>query len=104
MAMKTYEFDLNEELNEEQRAELRAAAKMPMTFDEDSPELTEEELLKFRRISDIRKEERRKQSVTLRLSPKTLRKAKALGKGYTSVLSRILESALEDSELVKKNL
>ena len=40
----------------------------------------------------------------MRLSSKALRKAKALGKGYTAVLSRILERALNDDDLIKRNL
>jgi len=62
------------------------------------------ELSKFKRISDEKKIGRQKQTVTLRLSGKALNKAKSLGKGYTSILSRILESALEDPELVKHYL
>ncbi|MBR6923828.1 MAG: BrnA antitoxin family protein, partial [Oscillospiraceae bacterium] len=56
------------------------------------------------RVSEQRREERRKQTVTLRLSPQALKTAKSLGKGYTSVLSRILESALTDAELIKHYL
>lgn len=48
------------------------------------------------RVSENNRAERRKQTVTLRLSPQALRTAKSLGKGYTSVLSRILENALAD--------
>ena len=76
----------------------------PIEFDEDSPQLSDAELAQFRRISDIRNEERKKQTVSLRLSPQALRKAKSLGKGYTSVLSRILEAALNDNELIKRSL
>lgn len=83
---------------------LEKADKMPITFDEDCPELTEEQLKQFRRVSDIRQEERRKQTVTLRLSTPALNKAKSLGKGYTSVLSRILEAALSDNETIKRFL
>ena len=76
----------------------------PIVHDDDCPELTEEELSQFRRISDARNEERRKQTVCLRLSPQAIKKAKSLGKGYTSVLSRILESALNDNETIKRYL
>ena len=65
---------------------------------------TAEQLAKFRRISDENRAGRRKQSVTLRLSPRAIKKARSLGKGYTSVLSRILESALEDNELIQRYL
>ena len=104
MAMKKYNLDQNSKLTDEQILELKEAAMRPFSFDEDCPELTDEELAQFKRISEINKEERRKQSVTLRLSPRALKKAKSLGEGYTSVLSRILETALDDNDLLKKSL
>ena len=63
-----------------------------------------DQLAQFQRISAANREERCKQTVTLRLSPQTLRRAKSLGKGYTSVLSRILESALENPDIVRHYL
>lgn len=83
---------------------LGKASKMPIVFDEDSPELTEEDLKGFRRVSEENRLERNKQTVTLRLSPQALRKAKSLGKGYTSVLSRILEAALRDNDVIRHYL
>ena len=98
------EIELNAPLTEKQKKMLKKAAEMPVTIDADSPELSEEQLKEFRRISDINREERRKQTVTIRLSPQALKKAKQLGKGYTSVLSRILENALNDNDLIRKCL
>ena len=80
------------------------AGKFTVSEDDEYPAFTEEELSKFKRISDEKKIGRQKQTVTLRLSGQALNKAKSLGKGYTSILSRILESALEDPELVKHYL
>jgi len=91
--------DLPEELTEEEKKMLERAEKASITFDEDCPELTEEQLKQFRR-----KSENRKETVTLRLSAKSLRKAKSLGKGYTAVLSRILEDALNDNEVIFKHM
>ena len=102
--MKGYKPDPNHILTKEEEEMIKRMDSMPITFDEDCPELTAEQLSKFRRISDINKANRRKQSVTLRLSPRALNKAKSLGKGYTSVLSRILESALEDNDLIQRYL
>jgi len=102
--MKGYKLDPDRKLTKEEIEMLDRMESMPITFDEDCPELTAEQLAKFRRISDINKANRRKQSVTLRLSPQALNKAKSLGKGYTSVLSRILESALEDNDLIQRYL
>jgi uncharacterized protein (DUF4415 family) len=98
------DIDLDKPLTEEQKNMLEVLKKRADDFDEDSPELSLEELEQFRRIAEQRREERRKQTVTIRLSPQTLMKAKALGKGYTSVLSRIIEIALDDSELIRKCL
>ena len=102
MVKKT--LDVKKEPTEEQVEMLKKAERMPVVYDEDSPELTEEELLEFRRISEARKEDRRKQTISLRLSPQAVAKARSLGKGYTSVLSRILEEALNDNEFIKRCL
>ena len=97
-------IDFSEKLTEEQLKMLEALKERPVVSDEDCPAMTEEQLQQFRKISEIKREERRKQSVTIRLSPQALRTAKSLGKGYTSVLGRILESALSDSETIKQYL
>ena len=83
---------------------MEAAEKLPIVYDEDCPELTPEQLSQMRRLYDDFIPERRKKTVSLRLSPATFEKAKALGKGYTSVLSRLLDLALNDPEMVKKCL
>ena len=91
--------ELNKELSPDELSELDAAALLPPVFDDDSPEMTAEMLLQFKRI---RREERNKQTVSLRLSPDTLKKAKMYGKGYTSFLSRLLDEAIKDDSLVRK--
>ena len=83
---------------------LTRASSLPIVFDEDSPELTEEDLKGFSRMSGHIRHEQNKNTVTLRLSPQALRKAKSLGKGYTSVLSRILEGALSDNDVIRHYL
>lgn len=83
---------------------LQKLAENPANPDSDCPELTIDELAQFKRISEENQEARRKQNVTLRLSPQTVKKAKSLGKGYTAVLSRIIENALNDPEVIRRNL
>lgn len=95
------DIDLSKPVNDKQKKMLELLQERPVQPDEDCPELTEEQLAQFRRVSDIRREERNKQSITIRLSPQAIKTAKSLGKGYTSVLSRILEAALSDSETIK---
>jgi uncharacterized protein (DUF4415 family) len=90
--------DIKSELTEEELKEIAALENRPVAYDEDSPELTIEQIKQFKRM------ERSKQTVSIRLSPQTLAKAKALGKGYTSVLSRLLDVAINDDELDKRCL
>ena len=98
------EIDFNEALTNEQMTILKKLEERPIEFDEDSRELTQEELADFKQVFEMRKNERRKQTVTIRLSPKSLSKARSLGKGYTTVLSRIIENALDDDDLIRKCL
>lgn len=93
--------ELTPELTREEMLELEQAETKTVVYDEDSPKMTQEMLMQFKRMN---KEERVKQTVSLRLSPGTLSKAKALGKGYTSVLSRLLDLAINDEEMLKKCL
>lgn len=102
--MKVSNVDVTRKPTKEQIEMLNKVAGRPVTFDEDARELTEEELAKFKRVSEERRNERRKQIVTLRVSPATLAKAKSLGTGYSGVLSRMLDMCLNDPELIKKCL
>lgn len=102
--MPKMNIDITKEPTQKQIQMLKELENRSIVFDDDCPELTEEELLQFRRISNDKQIERKKQTVTLRLSPQALKKAKSLGKGYTAVLSRILENALNDNEIIKNYL
>ncbi len=89
---------------EEQRKRIRRAASMPITYDEDCPELTEKQYEEFARIAAKQRAERKKQLVSIRVSPDTLAKAKKLGRGYTGILSRLLDLAINDPAMVAKCL
>ena len=58
MAIKKYNLDQNSNLTDEQILELKEASMRPFSFDEDCPELTDEELARFKRITEIKKGER----------------------------------------------
>ena len=55
--------------------------------------------MQFKRINH---QNRTKPTISLRISPATLKKAKEYGKGYTGLLSRLLDVAINDEELVRK--
>ncbi|MBE6123728.1 MAG: antitoxin [Erysipelotrichaceae bacterium] len=104
MAMKEYILNESSVLSEEQLTAVRKAEKKPVVFDEDSPELTDQQLAGFRRVHEMKQAERRRQNITLRLTPQTIQKAKSLGKGYSGILSRIIESTINDPEMLKRFL
>jgi uncharacterized protein (DUF4415 family) len=90
--------DIKRELTNEEVQEIEALEERPIAYDEDAPELSIEQIKQFKRMDHT------KQTVSIRLSPQTMEKARALGKGYTSVLSRLLDAALNDEEMIKKCL
>ena len=84
--------------------EIELAASMPVVPDEDAPELTLEQYAEMAEIARNRRSERVKPVVALRISPETLEKARATGKGYTGFLSRLLDNAINDPQMVRKSL
>ena len=91
--------DLQSDISAEEISELEAAERKSASFDEDCPEMTLEQLMQFKRMN---RENRNKPTVSLRISPSTLQKAKQYGKGYTGFLSRLLDLAIEDENLIRK--
>lgn len=87
---------------EKEIEEIKAAAKLPITYDEDSPELTDAQYAAMAKAA--REQRKAKPVVALRISQSTLEKAKATGKGYTGFLSRLLDNAINDPDLVARSL
>ncbi len=84
--------------------EIEALKNIEPNPDEENPELSYEDMERFRLAAIERRKERQKQVLTLRVSAETMRKAKSLGKGYTGILSRLLEMALNDPDMIEKCL
>ena len=101
---KTIKVEKLGDITEKQLMEIENAKRHGIVFDEDSPEITEEMMEQFRRVAKEKREERQKQVLTLRVSAETMKKAKSLGKGYTGILSRSLEYALNDPEIIRRCL
>ena len=89
---------------EAQIREIESAASRPVIPDEDAPELTLEQYAEMAAIAKNRRSKKVKPVIALRISPETLDKAKATGKGYTGFLSRLLDNAINDPQLVSKSL
>jgi len=92
-------LEIGETPTEAQLAEIRAAVNRPVSYTEDAPRLTAEELAEFKRLNA---EGRRKVNCTLRLSKSSLDWWKSLGDGYTAGMSRMLEEARNYPELLKR--
>ncbi len=90
--------------SKKQLKELEALEHIEANPDEDIPELTFEDMERFRLAALEKRKERQKQVLTLRVSAETMKKAKSLGKGYTGILSRLLEMALNDPDMIERCL
>ena len=97
-------IEVGQQPTEAQIQEIEAASTLPVTPDEDAPELTMEQYAEMAQIARARKAKNVKPVVALRIDPSTLEKAKATGKGYTGFLSRLLDNAIKDPQLVAKSL
>ncbi len=89
---------------EAQIHEIEMASTMPVTPDDDAPELTMEQYAEMAAIARARKAKNVKPVIALRITPTTLEIARSTGKGYTGFLSRLLDNAIQDPVLVAKSL
>ena len=89
---------------EAQIREIERAAALSPVPDADAPELTAEQYAELAELARRRRAGRVKPVVALRVSPETLEKARATGKGYTGFLSRLLDNAINDPQMVAKSL
>ena len=89
---------------EAQVQEIERASSLPVIPDEDAPELTLEQYAEMAAMARKRRSQKVKPVIALRISPETLDKAKATGKGYTGFLSRLLDNAINDPQIVAKSL
>jgi len=89
---------------EAQIREIELASTMPVLTDEDAPELTTEQYAEMAALARARRAKNIKPVVALRITPDTLEKARATGKGYTGFLSSLLDNAINDPQMVAKSL
>ena len=92
------------ELTKEDLNQLELAKRMPITYDEDSPKLTKKMLKEFKHYSQVKHDNRLKETMSLRVSKSTKEKLVALGKGYTSIVNRLIEYALDNPRVLQKCL
>jgi hypothetical protein len=87
----------NQKPSKEQLKEVEMASKKQISFDEDSPEFTEEQLEQFRRIlayTEGYRKENRKQNVSFYIQPKMFAHTGMNKAGRTISIIAIIESTL----------
>lgn len=102
--MVTSELKRGTNPNAQQIKEIESAAQIPIVYDEDSPEFTDEQYKEFARQLEVQRANRKRGIVSVRLGKDTLEKAKKLGAGYTAVLARMIDLCINDKELLQKCL
>ena len=95
---------LGQQPTDEQIKEIKTAMGKSGVPDEDAPELTLEQYAEMAAIARSKRSKQVKPVVALRVSISTLEKAKATGKGYTGFLSRLLDNAIDDPQMVAKSM
>lgn len=93
-----FELDGTAVLTSKEKRMLAAAKDLPPVYDEDSPELTgdmERAFAAARKAKPYHGE-----PLTLYVSAATIEKAKALGADYITILSRLLDKAVDEYRAV----
>ena len=86
--------DIDYALTDEEKKEIEAAESKPIVYDDDSPKMTGKMLKQFHAFD----------AVPIRVSRETIKKAKSYDKDYVGLLSRLIELAVSDKDLLKKCL
>ena len=95
---------IGQQPTEAQIREIERAAALPVTPDEDAPELTAAQYAEMAELAGQRRSGTIRPVVTLHVFPVTLEKARARGNDYTDFLSRLLDNAINDPQLVSRSL
>ena len=86
---------------QQQAEEIRIAASRTPLYDEEAPELSLEQLKQYRQAA-IRK--KGTSALTVTLTDEGFQKARSFGDSYRTTPGKLLELAMNDTEMVKKVL
>ncbi len=96
--MVTFELDGTAALTNREKSLLSEAKKLPVVYNEDSPEMTdnmEKAFLAARKAKPYRGE-----PLTLYVSAATIEKAKGMGEDYISILGQLLDKAVSEYRVI----
>lgn len=92
--MVTYELDKTATLTDREKKLLAEARRMPIIYDEDSPELTDDMEKAF--ISARKAKPYQGEPLTLYVSSTTIEKVKSMGADYLAILGKLLDKAVDE--------
>ncbi len=102
MATVTMNLNPGDQPTKEQLEEIKAASKKPVTFTDDAPKLTDDELHEFR-PANPKYYRPNKELISLRLDSMLVDAFKSTGKGYQTRINEALwKGAAEMGIIVKK--
>ena len=81
---------------------VREVRKAPPVYDPDCPPSSPEALREFAYLAVERNRRKKKQSVTIRVTPDILEKYKTMGSGYTGIMADVLKYAVNNPAILNK--
>ncbi len=91
-------LDKNATLTSEEKEILAAAKKLPVVYDEDSPELTDDMERAF--IAARKAKPYQGEPITLYVSPLTIEKVKKMEGDYIAILGKLLDNAVREYHVI----
>jgi len=82
------------------RKAVREARKAPAVYDPDCPPSSPEALKEFAQLAAERNRRKKKQSITIRVTPDVLNSYKTMGSGYTGIMSDVLQYAVNNPSVL----
>lgn len=92
--MVTFELDGTATLTDKEKKLLAEARRLPIIYDEDSPELTDDMEKAFAAARKARPYQG--EPLTIYVSSTTIEKVKSMGADYLAILGRLLDKAVEE--------
>jgi len=82
------------------RKAVKEARKAPLVYDPDCPPSSPEALKEFAHLAAERNRRKKKQSVTIRVTPDILERYKTMGNGYTGIMADVLKYAVNNPDIL----
>ena len=80
--------------------EARKAARRPINYTEEAPRSSPEALKEFAHLAAERNRRKKKQTITIRVTPEVLESYKTMGSGYTGIMSDVLQYAVNNPAIL----